>query len=159
MKKVLYFAYGRNMLADAIYWRVGKTKKTGTLTLTGYKLVFNTGKSITYANIVKGSDTDKVEGVLYELNDHQIEMLDRYEGYPNNYQKRYFTNENNEIIFAYVSRDSWYETDKLPQRSYVMDLYNGAKENNLEFTRELLKNYLADVLKKPLKAKRKWIDL
>jgi gamma-glutamylcyclotransferase (GGCT)/AIG2-like uncharacterized protein YtfP len=143
------------MLLLAIQWRVGHVKKIGTMTLHKYKLVFNTGADVAYANVIAGEKGDKVEGVLYDLDDEQIGKLDWCEGYPVNYQKKYFSNEEGHIVYMYVSSAKGHlRNPRLPDRSYIIDLYNGAKENGLEDTRLFLKDYLANVLKQPLISKK-----
>jgi gamma-glutamylcyclotransferase (GGCT)/AIG2-like uncharacterized protein YtfP len=138
MKRLFYFAFGSNMFNKRINERIGRIQPAGTFILPGYRLVFNCGNPwCSYANIVADSQAS-VEGVLYSLNDEQIHTLDMYEGYPRNYQKRYFDLPNGDLGFAYVSENHEMYTAARPQLSYINMLIDGAFQNNLLNTYNML---------------------
>ena len=132
MKKVLYFAYGSNMLMARLKERLyGKVTNCGTYTLKGWKLVFNAKSQwddITFANIVE-SPNDSVEGVLYELSYSQFTTLDRFEQL---YERQMFDIDKNTLGCTYICVDDCYINDKfLPERYYLSYLINGCIENSL----------------------------
>jgi len=84
-----YFAYGSNMNKDRMLERVGYIPESIPGTLRGWQLVFNKkamdGTS-GYANIVP-DPAGEVQGVVYRVSEGDIDALDRYEGYPNHYDR------------------------------------------------------------------------
>lgn len=153
MQLPLYFAYGSNMSLARIERRLGKVKKISTYVLVGWRLVFNCGFWSTYANIEKGLDTDKVEGVLYELTPRQIYLLDQYEGVPNSYEKFYQIH-NDKIIYAYISRDLKIAPE-YPELEYLALCQAGAEENGLQDTYTRFENLKNEIIKLTLKRKQK----
>mgnify|MGYP001311756177 FL=1 len=81
-----YFAYGSNMNHEHMKFRCPKSKYLGTFELPGYKLVFR------HVADVQQSKGDSVIGALFEITKDCESSLDRYEGYPNLYTKRYYNN-------------------------------------------------------------------
>ena len=85
-----YFAYGSNMDKNRMNERkINFTSRKGAK-LYGYKLVFNkkaSGGDFTYANIIH-SESDYVEGAVYEFPCIEISNLDKYEGYPDHYDRK-----------------------------------------------------------------------
>jgi nitrate/nitrite-specific signal transduction histidine kinase len=136
--KKLYFAYGSNMNQARLVARVGAVKKAGTLRLSGYRLLFDTGTKSTsiYANIQKtGNPKDFVEGVVYELSATQIKILDRYEMLYN----RVLENVGKMTLNVYICIDESSKTlsnYKKPTPDYLNLILQGAKENNLTETYE-----------------------
>lgn len=85
-----YFAYGSNMDVQRLRnRRIGFTKRYHAI-LPGYRLDFNKISSSNpregYANIVL-DENECVEGALYNIDDADFQKLDRFEGYPNHYNK------------------------------------------------------------------------
>lgn len=79
---MLYFAYGSNLDYTRMFSRCSSAKVYGKAELYGYRLVFmenNSGRVV--ANIVE-AEGETVHGVLYDIVDTEIKVLDRYEGYP-----------------------------------------------------------------------------
>jgi gamma-glutamylcyclotransferase (GGCT)/AIG2-like uncharacterized protein YtfP len=149
MNKLFYFAYGSNMWHERIIERLGLTPRRGIYRLLNYTLVFNAGwhKRCAYANIMAANPiiNDYVEGVLYEPNDRQIAELDKYEGYPVNYQKRYKSiifNGEEIIIFWYESTNYRYIVNEAkPALSYLNIILDGCAQNGLNETYEKLLMY------------------
>lgn len=86
-----YFAYGSNMNAARVKKRQMPFSSFESGVLEGYRLVFNKRSTIypgaASANIESNPD-DKVEGLLYALEDDQgIEAMDPFEGYPVRYDR------------------------------------------------------------------------
>lgn len=85
-----YFAYGSNMNLEQMKQRCPDARFLKRSYLKGYKFVYD-GHSLTrngaVANVVK-FNKGVVWGALFEADNICIENLDRYEGYPTNYQKK-----------------------------------------------------------------------
>lgn len=142
IKNALYFAYGSNILTSRIEERIGIVKKHSTHLLFGYKLVFNTGydKRGLFANIIKGTSADFVEGVLYEIESYQLSLLDRYEGY---YYKKFFTIFD-EVVAVYINEDERSITEGKPSLNYLNLILKGCKEHSLTYTFDILTRYKKD---------------
>lgn len=85
-----YFAYGSNMNPERMKEREIKFSKRVYAILEGWRLEFNKIASRNpnegYANIMEDKKCI-VEGILYEIADADIKQLDKYEGYPNHYDR------------------------------------------------------------------------
>lgn len=147
MNKVLYFAYGSNILQDRLNYRVGKNTFHSTYKLYGYKLVFNAvgwGRTA-YANIIKGSKYDYVEGVLYELTSEQFKDLDRYEGL---YERNYFIiPEIKEIGCTYICKVENIEDNYPSDEEYVKVIMEGCKHFGLFHTYAIAQERLKQSVK------------
>lgn len=137
MKRLLYWAYGSNILESRIRARLGHCRVIRNHTLVDYKLTWDGGPGGGYLNI-RSCPNSSVEGILYHLSDPQIRELDMYEGYPRNYQKFYFTS-GDDIIFGYWTRNNIIEIK--PFLSYLNLVIDGCKEKGLENTYNLLVKY------------------
>jgi gamma-glutamylcyclotransferase (GGCT)/AIG2-like uncharacterized protein YtfP len=87
----LYFAYGSNMATEVMTSKCPNISVLGPARLAGYRLAFSrrsirTGTGV--ANVVADPGSS-VWGVLYEVSDGCLETLDRKEGYPWGYDRRY----------------------------------------------------------------------
>ena len=75
-----YFAYGSNMSLERISKRLGFVKKLKIAKLENFELVFNCGTDTqSFANIQEKNGS-YVEGVIYDLTEEQLMLLDYYEG-------------------------------------------------------------------------------
>lgn len=86
---VLYFAYGSNMNPERMRERGVMFYSRKHLVLLGYSLKFNKIVSIPNAgaaNIIPDQN-GLVEGVLYQVTVKGIQNLDKYEHYPNEYDR------------------------------------------------------------------------
>jgi gamma-glutamylcyclotransferase len=121
-----YFAYGSNM--DPERMRKGSISFSQRIraVLKGYRLEFNKVASRNpqegYANAVKFEE-GIVEGVLYEIPDSDLSRLDRFEGYPDHYDRVMIKVELNdgqklEAIIYIAQRDRIAEGLK-PSRDYL----------------------------------------
>jgi len=84
-----YFAYGSNMDPRRMRLRGINYTSRVPARLKGYKLVFNKKArdgNYSFANIVP-IENDHVEGALYEFPDQDIFKLDKYEDYPEQYDR------------------------------------------------------------------------
>jgi len=84
-----YFAYGSNLNHKQMNCRCPDNKFSKRAYLDNYKFVYD-GHSKNWegavANILKSAD-NIVWGGLYEISKSDLENLDRYEGFPNSYNK------------------------------------------------------------------------
>ncbi|KIJ55234.1 hypothetical protein M422DRAFT_151765 [Sphaerobolus stellatus SS14] len=82
---VLYFGYGSNMWQAQMRRRCPESKFVGIALLKDWKWIINTRR---YANIIP-SQGDHVYALVYELTPSDESSLDRYEGVPTDYIKKY----------------------------------------------------------------------
>jgi len=111
----LYFAYGSNMNHRNMQVRCPKAKYIGKKTLPDYELVF---RSVADVQEAPGKS---VEGALFEITKDCEEALDRYEGFPNLYIKRYV----DDIMF-YTMVDKDYVHP--PSMHYLTTIIQGYKD-------------------------------
>lgn len=81
-KKVYYFAYGSNMNPARMHARVTAAKVVGTAVLPGWRIVERK-----YADIARASG-GVVEGVVWDVGEDGLRILDIYEGFPFTYDCR-----------------------------------------------------------------------
>ena len=128
-----YFAYGSNMDPCRMRHRVGRVPPRRLAKLFGYKLVFNKvakGNSTKgYANIQQCSDS-VVCGVLYEISKEDIAKLDRYEGFPEHYDRMNVNVETKEgetlRAITYVARPEKTKEGLQPSKAYLGHLLNAS---------------------------------
>jgi len=114
--------------------------------LEGWRLEFNKVASLNpkegYATIVK--DEEKVvEGILYIIQDVDIKKLDRYEGYPNHYDRikvRVKTDGGKEIeAITYVAKPDKVREGLRPSKEYLNHLLKGCDLLSQEYCENLKK--------------------
>ena len=86
---MFYFAYGSNLSKKQMQERCPGFKPLYRATLPNYKLVFTGWSRQWWGGVatIKASRGDKVKGAVYEGSDKDLQLLDRYEGYPGNYNR------------------------------------------------------------------------
>ena len=128
---MLYFAYGSNLNHYQMKnIRCVGSKYLRTIVLKGYKLSFchpNKLSKYGYANIVKKKGC-KVPGAIWEITKKHEKILDRYEEFPNSYQKKYFYFSGKKIMF-YIMNKCFI---KKPPKSYVNTIKEGYKNCNID---------------------------
>ena len=76
-----------------------------------------------WANIAKGSNTDVVHGILYDIPGEGIAIIDVLEDYPHGYTRELITvtRENGQTIdaFAYIAHPEMIAENLLPTMEYV----------------------------------------
>ena len=83
-----YFAYGSNMSARRIRHRLGRSPARISAKLSDYILLFNKPSQDGGKANIKKSIGDKVEGILYSLDEKDLKILDNFEGVYENHYKR-----------------------------------------------------------------------
>jgi len=84
-----YFAYGANLNKKQMAERCPDSKPLFTAALPNYKLIF-VGWSRQWRGgvaSIKSLRGDRVRGALYEISELCLRRLDKYEGYPGNYNR------------------------------------------------------------------------
>ncbi|MFW5700223.1 MAG: gamma-glutamylcyclotransferase family protein [Cyclobacteriaceae bacterium] len=92
MAKIIhYFAYGSNMSIQRMNQRLVNYQSRKPALLKGYQLVFNKiNRNVSgagFANIMP-VENSWVEGVVYEIEEAGLKILDGFEGYPNRYSRQ-----------------------------------------------------------------------
>ena len=128
---MLYFAYGSNLNHHQMKnIRCVGSKYLKTIFLKDYQLSFchpNKLSKYGYANIVRKKGS-KVPGAIWKITKKHEEILDRYEEFPNSYQKKYFF-WNGKKIMLYIM-NKWFI--KKPPESYINTIKEGYKNCNID---------------------------
>lgn len=127
-----YFAYGSNMKKTRLQNRVGVLVDRGMVTLKNYSLLFNkqsvdkSGKA--NIKVVEGKN---IFGVLYELSEEQLNILDNDEkGYKRTLVK-IIIDDNELEVQTYIALEDKINNDLLPTEEYLSYIINGARDHNL----------------------------
>jgi gamma-glutamylcyclotransferase (GGCT)/AIG2-like uncharacterized protein YtfP len=142
--KMKYFAYGSNMDPDRMKGRGINFSKREHAILEGWRLEFNKvsfkNPKEGYANIVM-SENSVVEGVLYEISDSDLRILDKYEGYPSHYGriKIIVRTDDGEKVEAvtYVAKPDKVKDGLKPSREYLCHLLKGCDLLSREYCNRL----------------------
>ena len=133
MVKILYFAYGSNLLQSRLEKRVGKVKKVCVSEIQDFKLSFNYGNNEQSFLNIKPCKNAKVLGVVYELTLFQLFILDFYEGYNvKGCYTRIIELIDNKPVFVYISYNTRKEFFKGVSKDYLDTVNKGRIENNLK---------------------------
>ena len=128
---MLYFAYGSNLNHHQMKnIRCVGSEYLKSIFLKDYKLLFchpNKLNKYGYANIVKKKGS-KVPGAIWKITRKHERILDRYEEFPNSYQKKYFYLDGKKIMFYIMSK----HFIKKPPKSYVDTIKKGYKNCNID---------------------------
>ncbi len=146
-----YFAYGSNMDPKQMKKRRVNFLKREYAILEKWRLEFNKVSSQNnnkgYANILKDEE-GFVEGILYEIQDSDIEKLDEYEGYPNHYERkklRVKMNNGKEIeAMVYIAKSNKLKKGLKPSRKYIYHLLKGCDLLSQKYCNKLKKQETID---------------
>ena len=127
-----YFAYGSNMNPERMIERGVSFTSRERAVLEGWRLKFNKVSSINaregYANIER-DDNSVVEGILYTIEDKDIEKLDTFEGYPKHYNRVVLKvkKDNGEEVEAlvYIANPDKVKDGLKPSKEYLNHLLRG----------------------------------
>ena len=143
--KEYYLAYGSNLNLKEMQFRCPTAKAIGTVSLNNYRLVYK-GKIDDFSYLtIEECEGSYVPLGLYEISHSDIFSLDRYEGYPSLYSKRYVPvkisdKEEQALIYVMKPRFDYH----LPSDEYVEICLEGYK--NFGFNQEVLKQALMDTV-------------
>ena len=128
---MLYFAYGSNLNHHQMKnIRCVGSKYLRTIFLKDYKLSFchpNKLNKYGYANIVKKKGS-KVPGAIWKITKKHEKILDRYEEFPDSYQKKYFYLNGKKIMF-YIMNKCFI---KKSPKSYINIIKEGYRNCNID---------------------------
>ena len=125
----LYFAYGSNMNVAQMKERCpNNIEAVGPAKLENYEFGFD---SRGYANI-RSKQGEYVWGFVWEIGESCISSLDRYEGYPNIYDRKEVVVKSSQELNAFVYIQPESEFGGMPQQEYLdSKIIPGAIENGL----------------------------
>ena len=128
---MLYFAYGSNLNHHQMKnIRCVGSEYLKSIFLKDYKLLFchpNKLNKYGYANIVKKKGS-KVPGAIWKITRKHEKILDRYEEFPNSYQKKYFYLNGKKVMFYIMYK----HFIKKPPNSYINIIIEGYKNCNID---------------------------
>ena len=84
--ETLYIAYGSNLNLPQMAFRCPTAKVVGASEIKDYELLFRGGRRSSVAT-VEPLNGSSVPVLLWMLKEHDLQALDRYEGYPSFYRK------------------------------------------------------------------------
>lgn len=133
---VYYFAYGSNLAPNVMARLCPEHRFLGVARLNGYRIAFTrrsvrTGTGV--ADIV-AEPGSTVWGVLYEISDEDVAILDRKEGHGWAYMRELFTvrlesgAEQQAVAYTVRNKES---SPVRPSRAYLSGLVNAAHEREL----------------------------
>lgn len=132
---VNYFAYGSNMNPERMKKRGADFRSREPLVLRGFTLAFNkisSGKPGAGAANIVPDEKGSVEGILYKITWRGIYKLDIFEGYPNEYERKYLKvdrgMEGEELIVTYMARPDRVYDGLSPTREYMRHLLAAGPE-------------------------------
>ncbi|MAH39171.1 MAG: gamma-glutamylcyclotransferase [Dehalococcoidales bacterium] len=127
-----YFAYGSNLNHRQLLERCPDNQLMFTATLQNYKLIF-AGWSRQWRGgqaSIKPFRGDKVLGAIYEISERDLRRLDKYEGYPDTYDRLKITvyRDTGESIEAitYIKLSQSEETKPSPE--YLATIKQGYRD-------------------------------
>jgi len=126
--KHYYFAYGMNTNLDSMAQRCPGALCLGAGQLEGYKFAFRQ-----HADVELAGPDDQVDGVVWQLEDHDLDSLDSFEGFPNYYLRCKAWVYSNEVgwikAWIYTMADQDYLAE--PAGSYVSMCRAGYLQNRV----------------------------
>jgi len=127
-----YFAYGSNLNKKQMQERCPDSKPLFTAVLPNYKLIF-VGWSRQWKGAVasiKASRGDRVRGAVYEVSEQCLRKLDRFEGYPQNYNrlKVIVFGEDDEAIEAITYIKAGQIEEGQPSKEYLAVIQQGLRD-------------------------------
>lgn len=129
----LVFMYGSNLYPKRLRFRVpGWNGKSERAFLPNYELRFNKRliKGGVAANVMFHL-TRKVWGIIVELDDNDLEAMDRYEGHPYHYERKkidlFYENGSQVSAYIYIAHPQHIIGGKLPTYEYLGYIIRGAK--------------------------------
>jgi len=129
---VYYFAYGPNLNRKQMLERCPDSKPRFFATLNNYKLVFVGWSRQWRGGVVsiKSFRGERVLGAVYEISETDLRRLDKYEGYPTNYNRIKVTvfSEDGEAIEAITYIKSGQLEETLPAKEYLAVIQQGYRD-------------------------------
>lgn len=148
---IKYFAYGSNISE----YRMKNERNVNFFSrkfaiLENYKLVFNKVSKkncyLGFANVVP-SLSDIVEGALYEIEDSDIKMIDKFEGHPKHYIREeieVFCDGEKVKAIVYIANSSMIRKNILPDKNYMKYILEGKDIFSSDYYENLSKTTTLD---------------
>jgi len=142
-----YFAYGSNMSEQRMVSRGLQPKNKQLAFLDDYEFIINKrsykNPQVGYANVLE-KEGSVVEGILYEVKNNDIMMLDKFEGYPKHYDRKNLKLRlsNGEIVegVVYIANFGWTSPRALkttPEyKNFILEGKEWISENYYNFLNE-----------------------
>ena len=127
-----YFTYSSNLDKNQILERCPDSKPMFLATLHNYKLIFAGWSRQWRGGVasIKPFRGEKVLGAIYELSDRDLKRLDKYEGYPGNYNRlkvKVFDEDGEPVeAITYIKSEQSEETS--PSKEYVTVIQQGYRD-------------------------------
>lgn len=137
-KKRLYIAYGSNINLEQMAYRCLHSKVVGTSEIKNFELEFRG-----VATIVP-KENASVPVLIWELDERDLPILNRYEGWPRLYRQEKMEFELNEKTFEGMAYLMNYGKIAPPSQEYYNTILQGYRENGLDesFLQRALENSL-----------------
>ena len=124
-----YFAYGSNLKKKQLLRQCPDSKPKFIAILHNYKLIF-VGWSRQWRGgvaSIKPFKGERVPGAVYEISDTDLRRLDKYEGYPNDYNRLNVTavDEDGEAVEAITYIKIRQPEETRPSQEYLAILRHG----------------------------------
>ena len=118
---MLYLAYGSNLNLEQMQYRCPGAKVVAKAAIPDYRLMFKGSKTGAYLTIEKEVG-QMVPVAIWRVDDRHVKALDRYEGFPTFYYKKWFTLDNctdgkRHKAFAYIMHED--RSFGIPSRYYM----------------------------------------
>lgn len=125
-KKQLYIAYGSNINLDQMAYRCPHSKVVGTSEIKGYELEFRG-----VATIVP-KENASVPVLIWELDERDLPVLNKYEGYPSFYRQEKVPFEMDGKIYEGMAYLMNRGNISPPSPQYYNTILQGYQENGLD---------------------------
>lgn len=141
----LYFAYGANLNQDSMSWRCPDARPVRRAYLDDWELTFSGVASI------RPAQGCRVPGALWEITPSCEQSLDRFEGWPTLYRKRW-VHINGQQAMVYVMN---YDDPEPPAGSYLETIEQGYRDWHLN--RNELSQAIDRTLARRVRQPRPWL--
>ena len=125
-KKQLYIAYGSNINLEQMKYRCPHSRVVGTSEIKGYELEFRSVATI----VPKKGATVPV--LIWELDDRDLPILNRYEGWPRLYRQEKMPFEMDGKSYEGMAYLMNRGTISPPSHQYYNTILQGYRENGLD---------------------------
>jgi gamma-glutamylcyclotransferase (GGCT)/AIG2-like uncharacterized protein YtfP len=138
---IFVFAYGSNLDSKRMRDRVPSATVVGISELPLHTLRFHKWNEDGTAKanaLLTGAESDRVEGVIYQVDEAHLPALDRFEGNGNGYERysmpfrvRKGARRGAYQAWVYIGQESHIDDELLPAQWYVDHVVRGALEHGL----------------------------
>jgi gamma-glutamylcyclotransferase (GGCT)/AIG2-like uncharacterized protein YtfP len=127
-----YFAYGSNLNKKQMKERAPESKPLFPATLPNYTLIFVGWSRTLQGGVasIRRSQGSKVPGAVYDITEKDLAHLDKYEGFPYDYNriKVNVFNEDGSAVECTTYIKTGQEAESPPSKAYAQIIYQGYRE-------------------------------